>query len=95
MRTARFNGHLSGSRTVGRHRPEADTPTPMDPEADPPPHWTEWQTGVKTLPFPQLRLQAVIKGLPVYVKYADMKQQILSNYRSIVHKGLVAFYGKI
>ena len=34
MLNARFNGHLSGSRTVGRHRPEADTPTPMDPEAD-------------------------------------------------------------
>ena len=26
-----------------------------------PPLWTEWQTGVKTLPFPKLRLRAVTK----------------------------------
>ena len=39
------------SAQVGVHPldPEADTPPP-DPEADTLPLWTEWQTGVKTLP---------------------------------------------
>ena len=29
------------------------------PDRDPPPPWTEWQTGVKILPCPKLRLRAI------------------------------------
>ena len=36
-------------------------------EANPPPSWTEWNTGVKTLPCPKLRLQAVKMHLWIFL----------------------------
>ena len=56
---------------VTTHAPQEQWPTPpreqpcMPPQEQPcmPPLWTEWQTGVKILPCPKLRLRAV-KTLP-------------------------------
>ena len=39
------------------HMPPQQTRTPL---------WTEWQTGVKILPCPKLRLRAVIKPVKLY-----------------------------
>ena len=53
----------SGCRTPWMQTPARQTPTPCRP-----PLWTEWQTGVETLPCPKLRLRAVIKKLSVYCR---------------------------
>ena len=64
-----------------------------------PPQWTEWQTGVKILPCPKLRLQAEIKNrfFPAEVKISgllllypwEMLQCIKNN---AAHKWVVPFF---
>ena len=69
MRTTRSSSRRGVST---RHPPRTrhpldQAPAPLDqtprtrhpPDQPPPPLWTEWQTGVKILPCPKLRLRAV------------------------------------
>ena len=60
-----------GTRPLGAGTPPDQTPTPpvagtpsrTRSHPPPPPPWTEWQTGVKILPCPKLRLRAVMKEI--------------------------------
>ena len=67
--------HTRPPRSNHAHPPEQPRmPPPEQPRM--PPLWTEWQTGVKILPCPKLRLRAVIMSVTVslfFEKYWNLQ----------------------
>ena len=69
--------HPLGMHPPDMHAPSPGTHTPYG--AHMPPLWTEWQTGVKKLPCPKLRLRAV----NIYSKLCAATENWTSNTWSI------------